>query len=703
MAFRQLSAYLEDLQTIKISLEDRFYAQSLRFYLSEKNTNSPLEIPLIASEYYQANGNHVYMLHLMQAIDLDKHYVVYDSDRNQTPLQWGAIVRTPEFDQHFYYTGNDLGPLYDKTQTTFKLWSPISEQVLVVIGEQPQSMVRSALGVWEATVAGDLDGQAYYYLHLVNGHWQETQDPYALSCLSNTGRSVVINPDKLRKPTASFQNPKPINDAIIYEMSVRDFSADPKVPFEHPKTFLGLTESPIYQGQKLGFDYIKNLGITHIQLMPIYDFGSVDENKVDAVYNWGYDPMLYNVPDGSFATDPNDPYARIVELQKTVEAYHQVGIGVIMDVVYNHVYDVDHFVLEKIVPGYCSRFDLNQRRYNGTGCGNDMASERLMVRKFIIDSLLLWVNYYGIDGFRFDLMGILDIQTMLEAEAALREVYPNIYLYGEGWQMGTGLETELLAHQFNSYQMPGIGFFNDRFRDEFKKIICHPQLLVAKQKQAVLEELLTGSFGMIEANGRYKHPSQTINYIECHDNATFYDYLSIHHPGLSQSEKKARASLALQLVLLSQGVAFIHSGQEVFRTKDLIDNTYNQPDSINRLDWTRIVENRQQIAFISQLIQFRKEHPVLSLLTAQEMQEQLDCYWLTDTVLKYTLVDQEEILQIVLNLGTSDYCFENTQGLDLHIQAPEIHVTQALESSPATITVSAMSLSVLKGKLQTKQ
>ncbi|MGT2757657.1 type I pullulanase [Streptococcus ovuberis] len=697
MAFRQLTAYLEDLQTIQISLEERFYAQSLRFFLSEKNTAESNEIPLIASEYYQANGKHIYKLHLMQAIDLDKHYVIHDSDRNHTPLQWGAIVRTPAFDEHFYYSGNDLGPRYDKTQTTFKVWAPISEQVLVVIDHHSQSMRRSNSGVWEATVVGDLDGQAYYYLHLVNGQWQETQDPYALSCLSNTGRSVVINPEKLRKPTTSFRNTSPINNAIIYEMSVRDFSADPKVPFQYPKKFLGLTESPVYQGQKLGFDYIQNLGITHIQLMPIYDFGSVDENKVDTVYNWGYDPMLYNVPDGSFATDPHDPYARIVELQDTINTYHQAGIGVIMDVVYNHVYDVDHFVFEKIVPGYCSRFDLNQKRHNGTGCGNDMASERLMIRKFIIDSLLLWVNYYGIDGFRFDLMGILDIQTMLEAEAALREIYPNIYLYGEGWQMGTGLETGLLAHQFNSYQMPGIGFFNDRFRDEFKKMICHPQLLVTKQKQAVVEELLTGSFGVVEANGRYKYPSQTINYIECHDNATFFDYLSIHHPGLSQSEKEARASLALQIVLLSQGVAFVHSGQEAFRTKDLIDNTYNQPDTINRLDWTRIVENRQHVEFISQLIQFRKEHPVLSLLTASEMQEQLDCYWLTDTVLKYTLVAQKETLQVILNLGSNDYCLENTHGLALYIQAPEIHLTPALESSPATIKIPAMSLAVLKG------
>lgn len=694
MAFRLFTAQLQDLQSIQIQIEDRFHATGLRFSLAEKGKSFPTELPLLASEYYQAKGKHVYRLHLMQAIDLDKHYVVYDSDRNKAHLEWGAIVRTPAFDQYFYYDGQDLGSNYSPKETQFTLWAPISEQVLLLLADKTYPMTRSERGTWRTTVAGDQDGQVYSYLHLVNGKWQETQDPYALSAQANTGRSYVINPEKLAKKDA-FQNPQPINQAIIYELSVRDFSAQEEAGFTHAKKFLGLTESPEFRGRSLGFDYIKQLGVTHIQLMPIYDFGSVDEYQVDSVYNWGYDPMLYNVPDGSFTSQPDDPYARITELQKTVQTYHKAGIGVIMDVVYNHVYDVDNFVLEKIVPGYCSRFDLNQTRYNGTGCGNDMASERLMIRKFIVDSVLLWVKTYGMDGFRFDLMGILDIETMKAVEDALRAIYPNIYLYGEGWQMGTGLDTNLLAHQFNSYQTPGIGFFNDRYRDTFKKVICHPQLLVAEHKQSQIEELLTGSFGIIEGNGRYLQPSQTINYIECHDNATYFDYLTIHHPGLKPEEKEKRASLALQLILLSQGVAFIHSGQEAFRTKDLIDNTYNQPDRINRLDWKAILKHSQHVEFISQLIQFRKDHPVFSLTTSDAVREQIDFYWLTPTVLKYSLKDGETVITILINFGEVDYNHLNKEGYDLHIQPPQIDLEPALKSKPEKVLVQPMSLVVL--------
>lgn len=696
MALRIFSAYLEGRLSIKVKMPAKFNDRILYFSLSVKDQPEQAEIPLITSEYYKDGDDYIYYLTPLQTLDLDCHYLVHDADRNQAHLTWGSIVRSSEFDDHFYYAGNDLGANYSPKETFFKLWAPISEQVLLLIGGQSYPMQKVERGVWQLNLTGDWDGMSYYYLHRVNGKWQETQDPYALSAQANSGHSFVIDPEKI-KTRHSYQNPHPINNAVIYEMSVRDFSAQTDIPFKQSKKYLGLTESPQYQGQTLGFDYVKQLGVTHVQLLPVYDFASVDENKPDAVYNWGYDPMLYNVPEGSFASNPHDPYARIKELQAAIQAYHEAGIGLIMDVVYNHVYDVDRFVFEKIVPGYCSRFGMDGRRTNGTGCGNDMATERLMVRKFIVDSILIWVKHYGFDGFRFDLMGILDTTTMLTLEKAVRDIYPNIYLYGEGWQMGTGLDNRYLAHQFNSYQLPGIGFFNDRFRDEFKKILCHSQHLVAQQRQSVVEELLTGSVGVIEQNGRYLLPSQSLNYLECHDNATFFDYLDIHHPGLNQGDKEARASFGLQLILLAQGIAFIHSGQEAFRTKNLLDNTYNQPDDINRLDWLRIGHHKSHVSFISQLIEFRKSHPILSLTDADQMREKLNFYWFNSTVLQYSLCDiaTGEDIEIIINLGEADYIYNNPAQLDLYMQAPRISLTQPLEKAPKTLQVGPMSLAIL--------
>ncbi|MEY8462871.1 type I pullulanase [Streptococcus merionis] len=694
MAYRLFTAELQDRQTIRVTIEDRFFNPKLSFALTLKNDLTSEGLPLPVIDYYRDGDKHIYQLQTVQPLDYDEQYMIYDMDRNVTQVQWGAIVRTNEFDDYFYYDGNDLGSTYSSDKTSFKLWAPISEKVFVVINQQPYPMKRQQKGVWSATIAGDFDGQPYYYLHLVNGKWQEAQDPYALSAQANSGHSYIINLEKIQSET-TYRNPIPINQAIIYEMSVRDFSAQEEYGFKQSKRYLGLTESPEQDGHQFGLNYVKNLGVSHIQLMPVYDFGSVDENNIDLVYNWGYDPMLYNVPEGSFATDPNAPYARIIELQEAIAAYHHQNIGVIMDVVYNHVYDVDKFVLEKIVPGYCSRFDINNHRYNGTGCGNDMATERRMVRKFIIDSILMWMKYYHMDGFRFDLMGILDTKTMLAIEKAARDKYPNIYLYGEGWQMMTGLDAAHLAHQFNSYQMPGIGFFNDRFREEIKELLCHPETLQTNHKSQVIEEIITGSSGMVESPGRYYRTSQSLNYVECHDNATFLDYLTINNPSLSDDEKQHRASFAQQIILLSQGVAFLHSGQEAFRTKKGIDNTYNQPDHINRLDWSRTIAHKKHVQFISDLIAFRKAHPILSLETDDEIKTSLEFYWLSDTLLKYSLNNSNDDLMIIFNFGTSDASFDVPKGYDLYLKNGQISLEKPLENSPKTINISGLSLVIL--------
>lgn len=648
MALRQFQPYLDDNTTIRVELEKRFDADTLSFTLESQQVQ--LELTLLQKS--ENDTTVTYLLTSPQILQLEEDYLVYDQDRNRCELAYGKIVRTPEFDQLFTYEGNDLGANYSAESTSFKFWAPISKQVFVVVEGEPHALRKENHGVWATTLSGDLEGKSYHYLHRLNGQWISVHDPYALSSTANSGDSFVINPAKLHTPKrANIQ--VPLSQAILYEMSVRDFSQQKEAGFQHPGLFAGLTESPTLENYTLGFDYIKELGVTHIQLMPLYDFGSVDELHPQAVYNWGYDPVQYNVPEGSFSSNPNDPYTRILELQTAIQTYHDANISVIMDVVYNHVYNADTYAFEKIVPGYFYRYDEKGERFSGTFCGNDVASDRAMVRRYIKQSLRQWVSLYGFDGFRFDLMGILDTQTMNEAAAELQALYPNIYLYGEGWQMGTGMPTEKLAHQYNASDLPNYSFFNDDYRDTFKKVLLNPQNLLVENRQEKVQNLLAAS-----RNSHFIKPEQSLNYLECHDNATLFDYFQVEDPDFTEHAQKRASSFGLQLVLISQGLTFIHSGQEFFRTKDGIDNSYNIPDSINRLDWTRAVQYKEHVQFIRDLIAFRKAHPALSQTDYKQIQESCEFYWLTDFVLRYQVATGTETIQFIINFSHDDFLYQ---------------------------------------------
>ncbi len=664
MALRQLQAYLEDTTIIRVSTLKQYASKDMQFKLEAAASSWTLTL----KEIYEEGSYINYLLASPIPLDFDRDYQVYDQDRNATELAYGAIVRTPLFDQLFTYEKMDLGTTYSPEATTFKLWAPISKQVFLLLENQPYPMKRTEKGVWEVTIDGDLDSLRYQFLHQVNGEWITVHDPYALSSEANSGQSYVINPAKLIKPVA-LNKDIPFSQAIIYEMSVRDFSQQAQAGFKHAGKFLGLTESPVLEGQALGLDYIKNLGVTHIQLMPLYDFGSVDENHPELVYNWGYDPAQYNIPEGSFSSNPHDPYARITELQTAIDAYHKAGIGVNMDVVYNHVYNADTYAFERIVPGYFYRYDQYNQRTAGTFCGNDVASERTMVSRYIQQSLLQWARLYGFDGFRFDLMGIIDIETMNKSVALLKAHNPNTYFYGEGWNMGTGLPSDRLAHQYNAYRMPEISFFNDSYRDTFKKILLHPMRLVEHWEHEKVQNLLAGS-----RNGHFLTADQSLNYIECHDNATAFDYFHIENPSWTPAQQMRAASFALQLVLISQGTAFIHSGQEFFREKAELDNSYNIPDSINRLDWTRMLEFQEHVEFTRQLIKFRKAHPSLTQAFYQDINSSCDFYWLTEFVLRYTVTADGESIQFIINFSDGDFLYQKEADQTVRFNYPPLEV-----------------------------
>ena len=362
-----------------------------------------------------------------------------------------------------------------KLLTCFKIWAPTATQVQLILYEDDvthfRRMERQSKGIWELTIHQDLEGCRYRYEIVNNLVRQETIDPYAIASTVNAEYSVVVDPLKcvqikqdLRPQLAQS------TDAIIYELSIRDFTMDSSSKVEHRGKFLGLTERVKDEstGNAYGLAYLKELGVTHIQMLPIFDFSGIDENIPEASYNWGYNPVQYNVPEGSYALNPQDPYSRINELRMMINALHEEGLGVIMDVVYNHVYERRTFPFDAMVPTYFYRYDYQGMPSDGTGCGNDLATERSMVRKYILDSVKFWIQEYGIDGFRFDLMGIIDVDTMNEIRQLCDELHPNIILYGEGWDMNTPLPQAQKAAQFNAFKLPKIGHFNDKFRDTIK-------------------------------------------------------------------------------------------------------------------------------------------------------------------------------------------------------------------------------------------
>lgn len=662
MALRQFQPYLDDVATIRLVMEKRFDADSMSFSIESQESAFELFIGRRIEEAQTVT----YILTSFHSFSLETDYFIYDQDRNAAELAYGNVVRSDLFEQFFTYSGQDLGASYSPTATTFKLWAPISKQVILRLAGDAYPMTKTEHGVWEITITGDWEGQAYHYLHRVNGQWTEVHDPYALTSLANSGDSVVINPTMFARTKRAKTQIAP-SQAIIYEMSVRDFSWQTDAGFKHPGQFAGLAESPRIGNQALGLDYIKQLGITHIQLMPLYDFGSVDELHPKAVYNWGYDPVQYNVPEGSFSSNPNNPYARILELQAAIQAYHDADISVIMDVVFNHVYHAETYAFEKIVPGYFYRYNDLEQRTDGTFCGNDVASERSMVRNYIKQSLKQWVELYGFDGFRFDLMGITDSKTMQEIQAELSVLHPNIYLYGEGWKMGTGLPEQKLAHQYNAYQLPDISFFNDAYRDTFKKILLNPHYILDHQQHEKVQDLLAGSL-----NGHFLSPQQSLNYLECHDNATVYDYFRIQNPNMSHHDQKRAASFGLQLILISQGMTFIHSGQEFFRTKNGLDNTYNSPDAINQLDWTRSIRYQNHVQFICDFIAFRKAHPILSQESYCSIKENCKFYWLSELVLRYEISSETEIIQFIINFSTNDFLFTKEEEQEVCFTFPPL-------------------------------
>ena len=537
-----------------------------------------------------------------------------------------------------------------------------------------------------------MTGKAYQYQVQFPHHQTLTRDPYTIATSPDGKRSAILSHAEKQvenfevkhgsEATWRLENPC---KAVICEMHIRDLTKSPTSGVdEHLRgTFLGAAQTGTVNqyGQSTAFDYIKKLGYNYVQLQPIADRHKEYNEDGNVTYNWGYDPQNYNAPETSLSTNSEDPAQVIRDLKTMVQAYHDAGIGVIMDVVYNHTFSTVDAPFQTTVPDYYYRMNPDGTFQNGTGVGNETASEHEMFRKYMIDSLLYWVQEYNIDGFRFDLMGIHDVKTMQMIRQSLDEIDPNIILYGEGWDMGTGLAPYDKAKKDNAYQMPNIGFFNDNQRDAVKGGEVYGAIKSGFVSGAATEPILAKAILGSRELGTYTHPNQVLNYVEAHDNYNLHDLLATLHPDQSSEQIMRKVETATAMNLLMQGMAFMEIGQEFGRTKlvatgengelthddrERAMNSYNAPDSVNQVNWDLINERQGSIEFIRQIIRLKTETSAFSYPTYDEIYHHVFVHsahehsgWIV-----YEIHGEEHLL-IVFNAKGDAFQFENAGNLEL--------------------------------------
>lgn len=588
---------------------------------------------------------------------LGKTYTITHPKFGKVSTTPGQIMNSEGFNSRYIYTGNDLGNTFTPQQTQFRVWAPTASAVDLV--QYPSSssttgqgvvthMDPSEKGTWVTTVKGDLNGAIYNYRVSVGGIEREAVDPYVRATTINGIRGVVV--DLAKTNPKPWSNAKPAfsgkpTDAVIYELHVRDLSMDPSsnIPVAHRGKYAALTDvkTAATNGDPTGVNAIKDLGVTHVELLPVFDFASVDESS--PTFNWGYDPQNYNVPEGSYSTNPNHPQTRITELKSAIQALHDDKLRVMMDVVYNHVYNASDFSEEKIVPGYFFRTNADGSPANGSGVGNDVASERPMARKFIVDSVKYWATQYHFDGFRFDLMGILDVTTMQQIRKTLDQIDPSILIIGEGWDMGT-LAAADRANQKNIANLPGIAAFNDELRDGIKgSVFDSADRGYVSGKVSQIDHVKMGIVGNINygssLDGKWttKDPSQSVNYVESHDNLTLFDKLKASVKSGNSAKIAALDRLSSSIVLLAQGVPFMQAGQEFLRSKNGDSNSYKSDDTINSLKWSLRAKNATTVSYFKGLLALRRAHPSFRMSSSSQVKKGLVFLKEPNNVIAYSL------------------------------------------------------------------
>lgn len=555
---------------------------------------------------------------------------------------------------------------YSKEATIFKTWSPTATAVklnLFKTGNDSVAFETHVLkadknGVWTKRIQRDLQGIYYTYQTYIDDNWNiETPGIYAKAVGVNGNRAMVLNFEETNPKNWKNDNYvtlKSPNDAVIYELHIRDFTIQKEANSAFAGKYLGLVEKGTKSPQNVStaIDHIKELGITHVHLLPTFDHYSIDETNLEKPqFNWGYDPKNYNVPEGSFATNPFEAPIRIQEFKTMIKAFHDANIGVILDVVYNHTGRTENSNFNLESPNYYYRFDEKGKYSDAAACGNETASERAMMRTFMIESVKYWTEEYHLDGFRFDLMGIHDLETMNLLASEVKKINPNALIYGEGWRAGDSpLSEKNSALKKHTSQMPHIAAFSDDLRDGIKGSVFEDKstgfVSGAKSQEESIKFGIVGSIQHPQIAYKKvnysdtpwaREPWQAINYVSCHDNHTLYDKLKISKPNASENDIKAMHKLATAIVLTSQGTPFLHAGSEMMRTKNGEHNSYKSSDSINQIDWNLKVKNADVVRYFQNLIKLRATHPAFRMKTAKEVQENLEFLHIEDGLVSYQL------------------------------------------------------------------
>lgn len=602
---------------------------------------------------------------------------------------------------NFPATNKKLGITYNKSETIFRIWSPARDKIQLLIYPDANSMVRNVYpmekykdGVHEAIIKGDLKG--HFYNFLIEDIWEVT-DPYAISSSMNSIRSAIIdlmdtNPKGWEEHTVSNENDN--YNPIIYEVHIKDFTGHITSGAINKGKYLGFVEKDTdYNGFDTGLNHLRDLGVTHVHLMPVFDFLTVDEDKEyfyeDKNYNWGYDPELYNVPEGSYSTEPNNPISRIKELKTLIMELHNSGFKVILDVVYNHTYRAYDSNFNQIIPGYYYRLRSDGTFSDGSGCGNELATERPMVRKFIIDSLLYWLKEYKIDGFRFDLMALIDIETIEEAIRSLRRINPNVLIYGEPWTGGITILPDALKTTKGRQAKLSFGFFNDDFRNALKGDNDGNSRGFVQGNLNYKLATETGIAGSIYYDnghiGFTAKPSESINYVNSHDNLILVDKIIKTFPEIDDGGIERLNKFAFSILLTSQGIPFIHGGNEFLQGKSMIHNSYNAPLSINAIDWSLKEKNIGFYNYFKDLIHLRKEYDAFRLKDTEEVRDRLKFmdYPSTCSIIAYTIIlDKKDEKLLIIHNANPNICFISKLAIKEHIKKKYGRIYKDIELVP---------------------
>ena len=611
---------------IELYIPLNFYlSNSTSFYLYEGENISK---ELSSNSRVQSNNDFIVFIDAKDVSFIPGHeYFIATKDNHFIPIDYSSMaLNNKEFEEKYRYDGK-LGLTYTKTKSTFRVFSPFSSQIILIIQKHNSKNKESYImnhnydnGIFEISINGDYELAKYYFLVTMFSSTFKVIDPYSYSVDSNSRNSYVIDISKIRELPSSREYLSPYlgsTSSIIYELNVRDMTSLSNI--KNKGKYLGLVEKGNKEKDvKVGIDYLKEIKPTHVELLPILDFQTIDDNNISSTYNWGYDPLLYFTFEGSYSTSPNDPYSRLKEVKQMISSLHKNDIRVILDVVYNHVYSNIYNPLNLLCPNYYFRLNDNLTLSKGSGCGNELESRNYMVRKLIIDSTTNLVTNYDIDGLRFDLITLIDIDTLNLLANAIKHIKKDFIFIGEGWDLNTSLRYEEKASMNNASKLPDFIFFNDRFRDIVKgnssESMQHVKgyLLGDTNYFDGFKHVFLGSTNNIAFAPLFENVYQSLNYVECHDNFTLYDKIKVANESCSQEEILSRIKLINVAILFSLGTAYFHMGQEFGQSKDMLPNTYNAGDLINGFNFEVASSRKKMIEFFSGAIKTKKEFVTLA-------------------------------------------------------------------------------------------